>query len=265
VGGNPDLDAETAKVWTTGVVYEPTFAEGLGISVDYFNVKIENSIQSAGASILLANCYNLPPGQNSDCDKIIRDPNSGIILSILDTNTNIGANETDGVDFNINYAWQLPSVGRFRHNFEGTWLHHIKEVFPSRTVDGVGVYDLADGGEGGVNPRWKFNLTTLWGYKELGLGANARYIHSFRECDQNDCQQENADMLDRKVDINVTADAFATYSLKSPFGASTLTIGVNNVTDQEPPVIFNGFLATSDSNTYDFLGRFFYARLTQAF
>jgi outer membrane receptor protein involved in Fe transport len=51
----------------------------------------------------------------------------------------------------------------------------------------------------------------------------------------------------------------------SSAGRSTISAGVNNVLDQDPPNIYNGFLATSDSNTYDFLGRFFYVRLSQLF
>ena len=258
VGGNPNVDAETAKVWTTGIVYEPDYVEGLGVSIDYYNIKIDNAIQDAGEDVLLANCYNQPPDQAGDCDKIIRGA-SGRIVSIINTQTNIGGTETDGIDFNINYEHAYPSVGRFRHNFEGSWLHKYNDVLPTRTVEGVGLYDL------GALPRWKMNFSTIWGLKGVGLGVNARYIHSIRECDSNDCSQEMASNVDRKVDANVTGDVFAQYTLKSPVGASTLTLGVNNVTDQDPPVIYNGFLATSDASTYDYLGRYFYARFTQLF
>jgi iron complex outermembrane recepter protein len=259
VGGNPDLEAETAKVWTAGLVYEPTFAEGLGFSVDYFNVSIEDAIQGGTlAFILLSNCYALE--DRADCEDITRSPTTGQITSMNDVNRNIGGTETDGVDFNINYDHSYTQVGRFRHNLEGTWLNNYDDIYPSRTIPGVGVYDL------GVLPRWKFNFSTIWGYEGVGLGFNTRYIHGFRECgDTNDCTLENAEAVDRDVDRNITGDVFASYALKSPVGQSSLTVGVNNVTDQNPPVIYNGFLATSDSSTYDFLGRFFYARFSQAF
>ncbi|HTE52875.1 MAG TPA: TonB-dependent receptor [Kofleriaceae bacterium] len=259
VGGNPNVDAETAKVFTTGAVFEPDYVEGLGVSVDYFNVKIDDAIQQAGASVLLANCYNQAPGSRADCDKIIRGA-TGRISSIIDTQTNIGGTETDGIDFNVNYEHAYPEIGRFRHNLEGTWLHKYDAVFPDRTVHAVGVYDLE-----AVFPRYKVNFSTMWGLKGVGLGVNARYIHSIRECDGNDCAAEGAEMADRKVKANVTGDAFAQYTLKSPVGQSTLTVGVNNVTNQNPPIIYNGFLATSDAATYDYLGRYFYARFTQLF
>jgi iron complex outermembrane receptor protein len=259
VGGNPNVTAETAKVYTGGVVYEPEFAEGLGLSVDYFNITIDDALQQATASVLMGNCYSLE--DRSDCDKITRDPATGEIVSIIDVEQNIGSLETDGIDFNINYEHAYPQIGRFRHNLEGTWLRNYTAVFPSRTVEALGVYDLE-----AVFPRWKVNLTTMWGFKGLTLGANARYIHKIRECEDNNCQAEaESAMLDREVDANITGDVFTSYALKSPAGTTTLTLGVNNITDQEPPVIYNGFLAASDAAAYDYAGRFLYARLSQLF
>jgi iron complex outermembrane recepter protein len=40
---------------------------------------------------------------------------------------------------------------------------------------------------------------------------------------------------------------------------------MNNVLDQDPPLIYSGFAGDSDSTTYDYMGRFVYARLSQQF
>jgi hypothetical protein len=58
-------------------------------------------------------------------------------------------------------------------------------------------------------------------------------------------------------------DVFAGVNLLFPFGTTSLTVGINNVTDVTPPYIANGFLAESDAATYDYAGRSFYLRLTQ--
>jgi outer membrane receptor protein involved in Fe transport len=60
-------------------------------------------------------------------------------------------------------------------------------------------------------------------------------------------------------------DVFASYSLSSMFGKTTLAVGVNNLFDKPPAVIYNGFTAATDPTAYDLLGRFFYGRLTQTF
>jgi hypothetical protein len=58
-------------------------------------------------------------------------------------------------------------------------------------------------------------------------------------------------------------DAFVGVNWVYPFGSTSVTVGINNVTDATPPYIANGFLAESDAATYDYAGRSFYLRLTQ--
>jgi len=62
---------------------------------------------------------------------------------------------------------------------------------------------------------------------------------------------------------------FASYSLDTSFGKTTLTAGVNNFTNSQPPFVYNAgnSFATSDPTTYadGFIGRFFYTRLAHAF
>ncbi len=277
VGGNPDLDPETANIFTAGAVYEPTMVSGLSFTLDYYAIGLENAVSTQGADLILNNCY--VKGDMDSCALITRN-DSGLIDTINDTLQNVGALDTAGLDFNVRYNRQT-DFGRFRFNLEGTWLQFFNETQPDGTVvKGKNVYDL------GVYPEWKFNFGTLWGLNEWGAGVNVRYIHSFKECGNNNIedicfQGQNPDGTnrnpppddpangivynERKVDANVTADLFGSYTLASSVGTSRLTLGVNNILNQAPSVIFNGFLATSDASAYDFLGRYFYARFVQSF
>ena len=72
-------------------------------------------------------------------------------------------------------------------------------------------------------------------------------------------------LTSRKVDKWYKADLFGSYALKTPAGTSTLTLGVNNVMDRNPPLIYIGFQADSDAPTYDYMGRFVYMRMSQLF
>ena len=58
---------------------------------------------------------------------------------------------------------------------------------------------------------------------------------------------------------------FSSITFKQLGGEATITVGVNNVFDRQPPTIFNGAAGNYDESAYDFLGRFAYARLTQSF
>ena len=269
VGGNPDLKPETANIITAGLVVEPKQVKGLAVTLDYWNIDINKAITAIGAGTLLSNCYART--NRSNCGEITRDPTTHLITLINDTQTNIGGNKTAGIDFQVRYDWTHTTLGRFRHNLEGTYLINYDATLPDSTViKGKGVYDL------GVFPEWRANFSTLWGYKDFGAGYNLRYIGSFQECQDDDCatlfdksdpnyDPDAAFALQRKVKFNITMDLFLSYAIKNPVGKSQLTVGVNNLLDQDPAVIYNGFLASSDASTYDFLGRYVYARFSQSF
>jgi len=56
LGGNADLQPETAKTWTAGVVLQPSFVPGLSVTVDYFNIKVNDAIRTFGVDAVLNNC-----------------------------------------------------------------------------------------------------------------------------------------------------------------------------------------------------------------
>jgi outer membrane receptor protein involved in Fe transport len=45
-------------------------------------------------------------------------------------------------------------------------------------------------------------------------------------------------------------------------GATTLTVGVNNLFNAAPPTIYNGNQDNTDPTAYDVTGRFVYGRIT---
>jgi iron complex outermembrane receptor protein len=258
VGGNEQLQAETAKVFTAGIVIEPPVLKGLSLTVDYFRIKIKDSIQSLGAQIILANCYTRD--QDDACAQVYRDPQlNGQIDYIDDPLSNVGGTNTDGIDFALALDHKTPA-GRFRHQFEGQYLLKYELDNTIQLLQGVGYYDL------GVYPRIKANYSTIWGLGGVNAGFNVRYVDRFKECMDNDCNTpENLEMYSRDVDMNITGDVFAGYSTKTGAGTTRFTVGVNNVTDQRPPLIYVGFAGDSDASTYDYMGRFFYMRMSQLF
>ena len=276
VGGNPNLQEETANVLTGGVVFEPPMAKGLAFTLDYFNVDISDTIQSLGAGTILANCYNR--GDQEACSKVKRNPTTFQIDTIDDSTDNVGGTATSGLDFSVAYDHQY-SFGRMRHSFEGTYLlnYDIDNLLAGEpALKGKGSYDF------GVFPSIKTNFTTTWAKDGISAGFNLRFVGSYDECIDNDCnslngEDPNGDGVDdamdveyrktntRTVDANLTADLFAGYSMKSKAGVTTLSVGMNNVLDQDPPLIYSGFAGDSDSSAYDYMGRFVYARMSQQF
>jgi iron complex outermembrane receptor protein len=269
IGGNQDLEPETANIFTAGAVYEPPFVPGLSLTLDYFNIQIDDAIQTLTSQLILQSCYNADPADRKYCEFISRGEATNLISTIDDTLTNVGGNDTAGLDFNVRYNQNTP-VGAFNFNIEGTWLQHFDSIEADGSVIvGKGTYDL------GVYPDWRFNFSTLWSMNEFGAGGNVRYLGGFKECQFNDCKlgtkpdgspaMDGAAPVQRSVSAHVTGDLYGSYTLETPVGTSRLSLGVNNVLNQKPAVIYNGFTSSSDPSAYDFLGRYFYARFVQQF
>ena len=58
---------------------------------------------------------------------------------------------------------------------------------------------------------------------------------------------------------------YAGFTSKNKTGTTRFTVGINNIADQKPPLIYVGFAGDSDASTYDYMGRYFYARVSQLF
>jgi outer membrane receptor for ferrienterochelin and colicin len=133
-------------------------------------------------------------------------------------------------------------------------------------IHGRGNYDLSTGQSGGVYADLKFNVFTTWQHPSgLGAGLNFRFVDSFIECEDNNCNLNTGADQRRTVARYYNADVFASYALKSAQGTTSVTVGMNNVANVSPPTIYNNIAQDADPSAYDFLGRQFYIRLGQLF
>ena len=58
-GGNPNVQPEESDTFTVGIVFTPDFIPGLTASIDYYDIKIDKTIQTFGADNTLQACYNV--------------------------------------------------------------------------------------------------------------------------------------------------------------------------------------------------------------
>jgi outer membrane receptor protein involved in Fe transport len=282
VGGNPNLQPETAKIYTAGLVFEPRWVRGLSATVDYYNISIDKSLATIGTGLILSQCYPTNPNQTPKyCDLVVRDANFRIV-NVVDINQNVGGDATDGIDLALNYL--LPTeYGRFNFLFDGTWLHKWDRTLADGSViHGKNTYDIASVTTvGGVYPAFRFISGVRWAYEGFNAGVNTRFFSAYHECGTTSgnfngggtCyalqQPGGGTGVDSTTSRTVGAynawDLFAGYTFPWMAGRSTIGAGVNNIFNTSPPVIYNGFLAASDPTAYDFMGRFFYGRISHAF
>ncbi|HEX3758845.1 MAG TPA: TonB-dependent receptor [Kofleriaceae bacterium] len=262
LGGNPQLDPEKGAVGTAGVVYEPV--TGMAFTLDYWHINIDNAITTLPAATVLSQCYQA--GVDKFCNDIVRDPMSHTISHIFDLTQNVGSRTTSGLDFSASYQYRLAALGTLRHSVEGTYL--FMNNIDTGTVDpttgkeqilhGRGFFDL------GVNPDLKFNVFTTWRHPSgLGGGFAIRFVDSFQECDNDNCNDPTNGR--RQVSKYADGDVFLDYGIKTSQGTTQIAIGANNVANTSPPLIYDGAVLNSDESAYSFMGRQFYVRLSQIF
>jgi outer membrane receptor protein involved in Fe transport len=259
IGGNSDLQAETAATATIGVVIEPPPLKGLTLTADYWHIAIDHAIEALGVGTLFASCYDR--GIQAFCDQIHRDFSTHRIIHVDQFLQNVPRTVTSGVDVALWYDARLASLGRIHAALEGQYLLRYDLDTSGQVIHGVGVYDL------GVYPRYKANLSTRWAHPGGASGGFLlRFVGSYQECAGDDCNlPENLATRSRDVGRYVKLDLYGGYDFPSWLGRTTLQVGVNNAFDATPPVVYNAPAANSDATTYDFLGRMVYLRISQLF
>jgi outer membrane receptor protein involved in Fe transport len=258
-GSNSNLKPETAKTLTAGVVVEPRWVPGLSVTLDYYRVEVDKAIATHGAASIMAACYDGSAATAAAfCPRIIRDPSTHTVTFIDDQRDNINTFKTAGLDFSARYSVPTEVAGRFLFAVDGNLLQYYRITdFTGQTISAKGTYDE------GVLPDLKMNVGVGWSFDKLGAGASVRYIGAIKECASGLCAADATDA--RKVEAYYPVNVYVSYSTKWSAGTTTLLAGVQNTFDVQPPYLYNAAAANSDPSTYDYLGRYFYARLTQSF
>jgi outer membrane receptor protein involved in Fe transport len=280
VGGNPNLKPETANIFTAGLVVEPRFLKDFSLTVDYYNVAVNQAIDTIGEDIILSSCYPAAAGVEAQyCDYINRDPGSHTITSIFNPLNNVGGSFTSGVDVGARFEPETP-MGRFLFDADVAWLGSFDNLFSGTAstkygtgtlYEGKGNYDL------GVHPEWVGNAGITWAMDPIRVGVRGRMIGPYKECADSDgyaaggggiCHQDDPSdppPYSRIVQPYFIMDANASWTLNSGLGASTISAGVNNLLNTEPARVYNGFTSNSETSAYDYMMRYFYARITHKF
>ncbi len=259
-GGNPSLQPETAKILTAGVVLQPRFLKDVTATVDYYAITVDQAVSSVGADVRLNSCYPREAGVEPQyCNSIERNED-GLITLIRDPLENVGGDTTNGLDFSVRYSPQT-AFGRVGLSLDATYLAKFdRELAGGVIIKARNTYDLT-----GVYTDWKANVGASWARDALSAAVNMRFINGFKECENNACTQQDPEAppaIFRDVKDYYTFDANVAYDWEMKSGMATAQFGVNNLFDAAPAVVANGFLASSDAATYDYMGRYFYLRLS---
>jgi len=272
VGGNPDLQAEESESITVGIVYSGI--ENFSVALDYFDIKIEQGIGTAGVDNIANECYNSVDFSSPLCDLIKgskygpldtpahptspRRNVSEVLSGVLVTNANLSTFETSGVDFDFSYNMDLAG-GELKTTLNGTYLiaYDYTLTAGSDTVEAAGMV-AADQWEGNpaVFAEWRTNLGFTFSTDDYSANVTFRYQSEGDDISATDTT------LDTVADSVVYTDIQGTYYINDTY---TISGGARNLFDVKPPYMSN----YDDSNTvnysYDLAGQYLYIKATAKF
>lgn len=111
--GNPDTLEETSTSLTLGVVLEPRAIPGLSLTVDYYNIEVENVIFTLAGPTVAQLCYDNPSGiDNQYCNAIFRRPDgtfagqAGITIGGTNIEYAIGSGPCPGATCGVSFFQQ---------------------------------------------------------------------------------------------------------------------------------------------------------------
>ena len=276
VGGNPLLKPEIADTYAFGLVLQPQFVPNLIVSIDYFDIKIQDTITSLSSNTIINNCALT--GDAALCGLIHRGPTGSLWLNtsnfVTATYVNIGAVTTKGIDLSAHYRMDVGGFGRLSFNLAGT---HAQNALTQPLPTG-GAYDCA--GYWGTTcnaptPKWRHVLTTNWSTPWAGLDVTLkwRYLGSSSVDRSSSDPQLKAPYFPDTAHIAAYNYFDLSASIPVAHGID-FRLGVNNIADKNPPLILNGAFSdcpnsTCNDNTwagtYDTLGRYLYAHVSAKF
>lgn len=270
--GNPDLDNETGISYNVGGQYDDDFGVWgtFRLSVDYFNIKIEDLITAPGRQFSLDECYE--EGNQEFCSRIVRDPNGPVTTQgeLLEVNTPVSNAEelkTSGIDVAFNHdidltnfaaltslaaKLRMPDAGFI--STRGAYQHLLtyeSTIFGGFT-DSAGVLGLFDhefqGGFRYMTGPFTFSWETTY-LSSAPVSADGFF----------------SDVI---VDAYVLNDMQMTYDLQD--GKYSLFFGIDNVLDAEAPAILTGIPGNATGtdtapDIYDVVGRAYYTGLRARF
>jgi iron complex outermembrane recepter protein len=275
VGGNIDLKPEIADTFTYGLVFQPTFVANLSASLDFYYIRIQNTIESLTSNTIINNCGE----NNSGCDLIHRGAGTGSLWFntgnfVQATEQNIGTISTKGIDLASHYSFDT-GYGKVGIQLLGTRVLN----FYTAPIAGGAAYNCAGYWGttcGAPTPHWRHVLNTDWQAPWMGLDLSVRWRYIGPSQTDHASQDPQLASTYYTGTAHIGGYSYLDLSLNMPIASTgiDLRVGVNNLTDKAPPIIPSGSYSECPNTscndntwvgTYDTLGRYLYAHVQVKF
>ncbi len=208
---NPDLQPETSRSYTVGMVWAPI--ESFDLSLDHFQIRRRNEIVATSA---LNNPAAFP--------KALERNENGELVAINDYFENIGRTDVRGWELQSEYRLDTTQLGRFNFRLAASYLERLERQLSadSPTLDYAGYNGPQRAVLAGVEwlyGHWNTTLN-LHEYGPVNVGQPGQ-----------PCPPENLEVRRCRTPAFATADLYLAYT---GWAGWKLSLNINNLTDHTP-------------------------------
>jgi outer membrane receptor protein involved in Fe transport len=258
-GGNPDIRPERGVTFTLGGVLTPRFLPGFSLTVDYYDIDLEDAVGQIQPIDALTSCYiTNPVADNPLCQAVTRDPTTGFILNGFPIDRNLARIVQRGFDIGFAYARPI-AIGvpgaSLALSYQGAIVTEYtiqrNPVLP--VVDCKGTYGFACSSDAVslVQPDYQHRAALTFDSDPLLVQLGWRRIGKVRDSALNATE-------------TIAAQDYFDFNLAlRPWGKGIeLVFGIDNLLDKQPPLPTNAGTFNTYPGTYNVIGRTFGATLT---
>jgi len=254
--GNLNLKPESADTLGAGVVFQPTWFPGFSASMDYWDIRLKDSIGTVNGQNTVNLCFN---GERPDlCQNVFRNA-AGVITGITSPYVNLARRHMRGLDFEASYRTDL-GFAPGAVALHGNATHSLKDITTSPGTLPNDALDVITGAQ-----KWRYTAsvryeldrfnTTLAIRGHSGGMINSNYIACTSACPAST-------LANPTVNVNRVPSAFyldwaMNYELELWGRQSVVFFNIRNLENKPQPdlVVFSHQHNTGGWGEYDTDGR----------
>ena len=286
--GNPNLKPEESESFSYGAVLTPPLPDGWGrltFTIDRWKIQQQNAVGLVNAQDEATLDYLLRVRGSRDplvqrlaptADEVALFAGTGLapagqLLNMQLTFQNFLPITVEGLDLNLDYRLRGTALGNFSVN-----VNSAKTIRYFQAPNSIGD-QLAEGqAKGEINagvpltaggdfvakngrPKWRHSVNLTWSKGPVQIGSLIRYTGKVNIIDVIDANNNPFPLK-----ATTTVNLYGTYAFEdrdNVLNRSSVTIGVRNVFDKDPPFTSAGYFAA----LYQPQARYWYASLKKSF
>lgn len=254
--GSKLLQPEESESTSFGIVFQPEFVEGLTVTADWWSIDQTGIVGIFGTPNHLAldwalRINGMAPNpdvvrQAPTADNIAFFAGSGLdaVGQVLQTTVpyfNLDSRETEGVDISVVYDMETSRFGSFTFGLNAAKLLKtfqstgpLGDFINAQGEPSIVVVSGGDLIERDQRPEWKGSGYVKWNSENFGAGLYVNHVGEFKD---------TGVVSDSIPGLFWTVDSWTTYNISGEyhfrmgdFADSTIRVGINNVTDEDPPL-----------------------------